>query len=86
MFRFDASVLKRSMQGSSVVRLNQRQPKIPNNAEFLTPAQVGEIFQVKEMTVRLWLRRKLIRGVKIGHSWRISRVAVDEFKTGGGAC
>lgn len=36
--------------------------------------------QVREITVRLWLRRKLIRGVKIGHSWRIPREAIQEFK------
>ncbi len=55
---------------------------IPNNAEFLTPSQVAVLFQVREITVRLWLRRQLIRGVKIGHTWRVPRAAIDEFRNG----
>ena len=56
--------------------------KIPSSAEFLTPLQVAGIFQVKEMTVRLWLRRRLLRGVRIGHSWRVPRESIEEFKKG----
>ncbi len=52
----------------------------PAGVEFLTPVQVAFLMQVKEITVRLWLRRKLIRGVKIGHSWRIHRSEVDRFR------
>jgi excisionase family DNA binding protein len=58
------------------------EPKIPSNAEFLTPAQAARVFQVREITIRLWLRRKLLRGVRIGHSWRIPRAAIEEFKNG----
>ncbi len=33
--------------------------------------------QVKETTVRLWLRRGLLRGVRIGHSWRVPQESLD---------
>ena len=49
-----------------------------SNLQFLTPRQVAAVYQVKEVTVRTWLRRKLIKGVKIGHSWRIPRSAIEE--------
>ena len=52
----------------------------PSSLEFFTPKEVAEIFKVREITVRLWLRRKLIRGVKIGHTWRIPRSAIEEFE------
>jgi excisionase family DNA binding protein len=48
--------------------------------EFLTPAQVASLLQVRKETVRMWLRRGLMKGVKIGgKSWRIPRRAVEEF-------
>lgn len=59
----------------------KRSAKTPNSSEFLTPAQVAVAFQVKEATVRLWLVRKLIRGVKIGHTWRVPRTVLDELKS-----
>ena len=59
--------------------MSQQDKTIPSNLEFLTPKQASLIFQVKEITIRLWLQRGLIRGVKIGHSWRIPRSAIEEF-------
>lgn len=57
-------------------------PKIPSDLPaYLTPRQVAELFQVRELTVRLWLRRRLLKGVKIGHLWRIPRRAVEEFSS-----
>jgi excisionase family DNA binding protein len=50
-----------------------------NFPEFLTPQQAARSFQVRETTVRLWLQRGLMRGVKIGHTWRIPRSAIEEF-------
>lgn len=50
-----------------------------SNPEFFTPKQVAVIFKVQEVTVRLWLRQGLIRGVKIGHTWRISRAAIESI-------
>lgn len=55
---------------------------IPSKPEFFTPEQVAGMLQVKETTVRLWLRRGLLRGVKIAHTWRISRTEIDRFDKG----
>jgi excisionase family DNA binding protein len=50
--------------------------------EFYTIEQAARLFQVRDATVRLWLRRKLLRGVKLGRDWRITREAIEEFKSG----
>lgn len=47
--------------------------------QYLTPKQVATLFQVKETTVRLWLRRGLLRGVQVGRSWRIPQSAIEIF-------
>lgn len=59
--------------------MQRSQQKSPSNLELLTPEQVAVIAQVKVITVRLWLRRGLIPGVKIGHTWRISKEALKSF-------
>ena len=59
--------------------MDQPKKQTPSSLEFYTPEQVAQIFQVKETTVRLWLRRGLLKGIKAGHSWRIPRRAVEEF-------
>jgi excisionase family DNA binding protein len=45
----------------------------------MTVEQVAELMQVRDTTVRLWLQRKILKGLKIGHSWRIPRKSLDEF-------
>lgn len=50
-----------------------------SNLEFLTPKQVAVLMQVRETTVTVWLRRGLLRGVKIGHTWRIPQEALARF-------
>lgn len=47
--------------------------------ELLTVEQVASIFQVRDTTVRLWLKRSLMRGVKVGRSWRVSKLDVEQF-------
>lgn len=59
-----------------------RQKTPSNRPEFLTPQQVAEAFQVREITVRLWLRRGLLKGFKIGGSWRVARSAIEAFQKG----
>lgn len=59
-----------------------KRKKSPNNSEFLTVGQVASLMQVREVTVRLWLQRKLLRGVKIGHGWRVHRSAIEEYSQG----
>ncbi len=46
---------------------------------YLTPRQVAKLFQVRETTVRSWMRRGMLNGIKIGHSWRIPRDAFDDL-------
>lgn len=57
-------------------------PNSPPGLPYLTPEQVARIFQVKQTTVRLWLRRGLLTGIKAGHSWRISQSALEAFTKG----
>ncbi len=53
--------------------------KLSELPEFLTPKQVAVLFQVKERTVTHWLRNGLMRGVQIGHTWRIPKRAIEEY-------
>ncbi len=46
--------------------------------KFYTIRQAAVIFQVREQTVSLWLRRGLINGVRIGHTWRIPESAFED--------
>lgn len=55
-------------------------PTPANNQPWLTPRQVAELLQVREFTVTLWLRRRLLRGVKFGKSWRIRPEALRDFQ------
>lgn len=49
-----------------------------SSPQFYTIKQAAVIFQVKEQTVSMWLRRGLIRGVRIGHTWRIPASVFEE--------
>lgn len=44
---------------------------------YYTPRQVAELLQVREITVRNWLRTGVLAGVKIGHLWRVPRTALS---------
>jgi excisionase family DNA binding protein len=48
----------------------------PGHPEVLTTAQLAELLQVDEETVRALARRKALPGRKIGRDWRFSRAAV----------
>lgn len=47
---------------------------------YYTPEEVAAIFKVKPMTVREWLRNGLLKGIKVGHSWRISEASLKKFE------
>lgn len=51
----------------------EREPVDYGQSLMLTVKQVAEKMQVKEATVRLWLRRGLLKGIRVGKSWRISQ-------------
>jgi excisionase family DNA binding protein len=76
---------------------NKNKSQSPSNqnqdsGEYLTPDQVAKLLQVREFTVRLWLRRGLLKGIKLGNRsgtgakpgrgavlWRIPRKSLEEF-------
>lgn len=47
--------------------------------KFMTPREVAEILQINEQTVRRYLREGKLKGLKIGHTWRISEKQLQEF-------
>lgn len=49
--------------------------------KMLTVAEVADIFGVKPLTIRTWLKEERLRGIKIGsgHYWRIPESAVIEL-------
>jgi excisionase family DNA binding protein len=51
--------------------------------EYLTPRQIAQMLQVRELTVRLWIRRGLLKGVRVGRQWRVTRVALEQFLSEG---
>jgi len=44
-----------------------------------TPAQAAEIFQVKDYTVREWLRSGQLQGIYINNRWRIEEGEIKRF-------
>ncbi len=54
-------------------------------SKLLTPDAVAERLAVSPATVRIWLRKGILKGVKVGGGklWRISESAIDEFIKGG---
>ncbi|WP_338819583.1 helix-turn-helix domain-containing protein [Neomoorella thermoacetica] len=52
--------------------------------KFYSPHEVAKMYNVKEETVRKWLYRGNIRGIKMGRLWRIPESALREFIEGGG--
>ena len=60
-------------------RASVRAAEVP---EVLTPAQLAELLQVDERTVRELARRNELPGRKLGREWRFSRRAVLEWLGG----
>ena len=46
---------------------------------MLTPDDAAARLQVTARTVRKWLRNGTMKGIKIGHLWRISEATIAEF-------
>jgi excisionase family DNA binding protein len=42
------------------------------DGQLLTTRDVARRLQVREVTVRRWLRKGELRGIRIGRDWRIS--------------
>jgi len=52
--------------------------------EYLSPVEIAELLGIAEGTVREWLRRGELKGIKVGRQWRIKRDILDKFLEGGG--
>ena len=46
---------------------------------LLTPKEAGEIVAVTARTIKEWLRRGDLKGVKIGNLWRIRESELEKF-------
>ena len=51
--------------------------------KWLTPDEVAEIIRVSGKTVREWLRKGTLKGVKIGKIWRIREDDLKALLSGG---
>lgn len=47
--------------------------------DYLTPAEVAEVFKVSERTVYRWCEAGTLRHIKVGGTVRIPRAALDEL-------
>ena len=51
-------------------------------AEVLTVKQAADQLQVTQETIREWLKSGRLKGVKLGHIWRIDKAALDRLLEG----
>jgi len=54
----------------------------PGSRDVLTTAQLAELLQTDEKTVRDLARRRKLPGRKVGRDWRFSRAAVLDWLAG----
>lgn len=50
-----------------------------DNEKFYSPSEVAKMYNLKEETVRKWLYRGHIKGIKLGRLWRIPESSLQEF-------
>jgi excisionase family DNA binding protein len=48
-------------------------------APLLTVHEVAALLQMKEATVRAWIRDHQLRAIKFGRDWRVARVDLEAF-------
>jgi excisionase family DNA binding protein len=53
--------------------------------ELYTVEEVAKTLKVSEQVVRRWLRSGRLKGVRIGHLWRVRKSDLEKFLEGGGA-
>jgi excisionase family DNA binding protein len=51
----------------------------PRGTRLLTPSEVAERLQFSPRTVVEWLRWEELKGLKIGHQWRIREEDLAKF-------
>ncbi len=47
--------------------------------KFLRPNEIAQMLDVQEETVRVWLRKGLLVGFKLGNDWRVKPSDLEEF-------
>lgn len=47
-------------------------------AEFMTPAEAGAMFKIPVRRIRDLIRQEEIPGVRLGRTYRVDRVALEE--------
>jgi excisionase family DNA binding protein len=51
--------------------------------KLLTPEQAAEILQVNSATVREWLKKGKLKGIKVEKLWRIRQSDLESFLMAG---
>jgi excisionase family DNA binding protein len=51
--------------------------------KLYTPEQAGEILQVNSATVREWLKKGKLKGIKVEKLWRIRQSDLEAFLMAG---
>lgn len=51
--------------------------------KLYTPEQAGEILQVNSATVREWLKKGKLKGIKVEKLWRIRQSDLEAFLKSG---
>lgn len=53
--------------------------QLPALGELVTTEYVADLFTVKKATVRVWIKKGLIKGRLINGYWRVERQSVIDF-------
>lgn len=51
--------------------------------KLLTPKEVADLLQVKPVTIMTYLRRGLLKGIKVGRLWRVRGADLEAFLADG---
>jgi excisionase family DNA binding protein len=60
-------------------RGNKSKAAAPRQHNFAIPDEIADELRVDQETVLRWLRRKELRGYKLGKMWRVYRADLDKF-------
>lgn len=47
--------------------------------KFLRPDEIAKQLDIKDETVRIWLRKGVLVGYKVGSDWRVKPADLEEF-------
>ena len=78
-----AAVLEAVDQALAGYRARQQRSKVTAREQLYTTADIAEMFDLSEQTVRKWCREGRIPAKVFGRGYRISRETVDAMKADG---